>query len=248
MWMMKMLLTFLAIVQMRLLLMRLTLLTLRLQSHYGFTSAHALHTLFSLLNKMAQNVIEYKLQHSDFPLAPERVEQYVTKRLFVSIIWTFSGEAKLDLWTEMCDFLRKQTSIDLSLMNSESSLIDFDVQITTSDWIPWQSKVPSIEIDAHAVTSSGIVVPMMDTGHEVLYSWLSEHKPLMLCGPPGSGKTMTLFSTLRKLPDMEVIGLQNFSSATIPELILKTFKQYCEYRKSEQREWIMVAVINVGAV
>ncbi|KAJ8593879.1 hypothetical protein M405DRAFT_810117, partial [Rhizopogon salebrosus TDB-379] len=58
---------------------------------------------------------------------------------------------------------------------------------------------------------------------EVLYSWLSEHKPLMLCGPPGSGKTMTLLSTLRKLPDMEVIGL-NFSSATTPELILKTFE------------------------
>jgi dynein heavy chain 1, cytosolic len=63
----------------------------------------------------------------------------------------------------MSDFLRKQTGTDLSLMNSESSLIDFDVQITTSDWIPWQSKVPSIEIDAHAVTSSGIVVPTMDT-------------------------------------------------------------------------------------
>ena len=37
----------------------------------------------------------------------------------------------------------------------------------------------------------------------------------VLCGPPGSGKTMTLFSALRALPDMEVVGL-NFSSATTP--------------------------------
>jgi hypothetical protein len=29
---------------------------------------------------------------------------------------------------------------------------------------------------------------------EALYAWLSEHKPVLLCGPPGSGKTMTLFS------------------------------------------------------
>ncbi|KAJ8579901.1 hypothetical protein M405DRAFT_886331 [Rhizopogon salebrosus TDB-379] len=36
-------------------------------------------------NLATQNVIEYNLQHSDFPLAPERVEQYVTKRLFVSV-------------------------------------------------------------------------------------------------------------------------------------------------------------------
>lgn len=46
----------------------------------------------------------------------------------------------------------------------------------------------------------------MDTvRHEaLLYTWLAEHKPLVLCGPPGSGKTMTLFSALRALPDMEV--------------------------------------------
>ena len=36
------------------------------------------------------------------------------------------------------------------------------------------------------------------------HSWLAEHKPIVLCGPPGSGKTMTLFSALRSLPDMEV--------------------------------------------
>lgn len=42
---------------------------------------------------------------------------------------------------------------------------------------------------------------------------------------------MTLFSALRALPDMEVVGL-NFSSATTPELLLKTFDHYCEYRKT----------------
>lgn len=42
---------------------------------------------------------------------------------------------------------------------------------------------------------------------------------------------MTLFSALRCLPDMEVVGL-NFSSATTPELLLKTFDHYCEYKKT----------------
>ena len=42
---------------------------------------------------------------------------------------------------------------------------------------------------------------------------------------------MTLFSALRALPDMEVVGL-NFSSATTPELLLKTLDHYCEYRKT----------------
>ena len=210
-----------------------------------FTTTRALHTLFSLLNKTARNIIEYNIQHSDFPLPPEKVEQYVTKRLLVNIIWAFSGDAKLDLRAEMGEFLRKQTGIDLPPMAVDASLIDFDVQIASGDWIAWQSKVPSIEIDAHAVTAADVVVPTMDTvrHEEVLYSWLSEHKPLMLCGPPGSGKTMTLFSALRKLPDMEVVGL-NFSSATTPELILKTFEQYCEYRKTPNG--VILAPVQIG--
>ncbi|KAF8922147.1 dynein heavy chain [Mucidula mucida] len=198
-----------------------------------FTATRAMNTLFSLLNKTARNIIEYNYQHPDFPLPPERIEQYVTKRLLVSIIWAFSGDAKLDLRAEMGDFLRNQTGIDLPPLGPGSSLIDFDVQVATGEWYAWQSRVPVIEIEAHAVTASD----------QVLYSWLSEHKPLMLCGPPGSGKTMTLFSALRKLPDMEVVGL-NFSSATTPELILKTFEQYCEYRKTSKG--IILAPVQIG--
>ena len=198
-----------------------------------FTETRALNTLFSLINKTVRNVVEHNLQHSDFPLSVERVENYVTKRLLVNIIWAFSGDAKLDLRAEMGEFLRKQTGIDLPPLTQGGSLLDYDVQINNGEWLAWQTRVPQIEIEPQAVTASDVVVPTIDTvrHEEVLYSWLSEHKPLMLCGPPGSGKTMTLFSALRKLPDMEVVGL-NFSSATTPELILKTFEQYCEYRKT----------------
>lgn len=127
----------------------------------------------------------------------------------------------------------------------------------TGEWVPWINKVPQIEVETHKVAAPDIVVPTLDTvRHEaLLYTWLAEHKPIVLCGPPGehiifnlfyiflinlnslnwnllgSGKTMTLFSALRALPDMEVVGL-NFSSATTPELLLKTFDHYCEYRSA----------------
>ncbi|KAF8528024.1 dynein heavy chain protein 1 [Hysterangium stoloniferum] len=210
-----------------------------------FTVTRALNTLFSLMNKTVRNIIEYNNQHSDFPLAIERVEQYVIKRLLVSIIWAFSGDAKLDLRADMGNFLRGRTGIDLPPLTSSTSLLDYDVQVASGEWMPWQTKVPMIEIEAHSVTASDVVVPTIDTvrHEEVLYSWLSEHKPLMLCGPPGSGKTMTLFSALRKLPDMEVVGL-NFSSATTPELILKTFEQYCEYRKTPNG--VILSPIQIG--
>jgi len=210
-----------------------------------FTETRALNTLFSLLNKTARNILEYNSQHSDFPLSAEQVERYVTKRLLISIIWAFSGDAKLDLRAELGHFLSQRTGIDLPSLLSGVSLIDFDVHIASGEWAAWSAKVPQIEIEPHTVTASDVVVPTMDTvrHEEVLYSWLSEHKPLMLCGPPGSGKTMTLFSALRKLPDMEVVGL-NFSSATTPELILKTFEQYCEYRKTPNG--VLLAPMQLG--
>ncbi|KAF9983125.1 Cytoplasmic dynein 1 heavy chain 1, partial [Modicella reniformis] len=197
-----------------------------------FTMMRVLATLFSLINKTVRNVIQYNSQHTDFPMNAEQLDSYVSKRLVTSAIWSFSGDAKLELRAQLGDFVRGVTSIELPHAVG-TSVIDFDVNITSGEWVPWQSKVPVIEIETHTVAEADVVIPTVDTvrHEEVLYSWLSEHKPLILCGPPGSGKTMTLFSALRKLPEMEVVGL-NFSSATTPELILKTLEQYCEYRKT----------------
>ncbi|MBW0465869.1 hypothetical protein O181_005584 [Austropuccinia psidii MF-1] len=216
-----------------------------------FTIARALSTLFSLLNKTIRNVLDYNARHPDFPLQMEQIEAYATKRLLVAIVWAFTGDSKLDTRARMGNFLRDHSGLDMPpLAGPEASLIDYDVQVSSGDWVPWQNSVPVVEIDTHQVLSSEVVIPTLDTvrHEEVLYSWLSEHKPLMLCGPPGSGKTMTLFSALRKLPDMDVVGL-NFSSATTPELILKTFDQHCEYKKTpngfilapiQMGKWIVV--------
>lgn len=126
-------------------------------------------------------------------------------------------------------------------------MIDYFV-VPTGDWQPWLSRVPQIDIEAHRITDTSTVIPTMDTvRHELLLNtWLNERKPLVLCGPPGSGKTMTLLSALRhiclfflqyiiptdrSLPDMDVINV-NFSSSTTPELLMKNFDHYCEYRRT----------------
>ena len=198
-----------------------------------FTQIRALNTLFSLLNKTCRSVIEYNIQHEDFPLDPEQVEAFVSKKLLLAIVWALTGDCPLQERKSFGDYVSGLTTFDLPLLSQASSLIDYDVSLPKGEWTTWQSHVPSIEINTHSIIQTDIVIPTLDTvRHEdVLYSWLAEHKPLILCGPPGSGKTMTLFSALRKLPNMEVVGL-NFSSATTPDLILKTFDQYCEYRKT----------------
>ncbi|PLW56951.1 hypothetical protein PCANC_02857 [Puccinia coronata f. sp. avenae] len=211
-----------------------------------FTLARAVSTLFSLINKTIRNVLDYNARHNDFPLPMEKIRAYCQKRLLVAIVWAFTGDSKLETRTRMGDFLRDHSGLDMPPLGGlEVSLIDYDVQVASGDWEPWKNSVPVVDIDTHQVTSSEVVIPTLDTvrHEEVLYSWLSEHKPLMLCGPPGSGKTMTLFSALRKLPDMDVVGL-NFSSATTPELVLKTFDQHCEYKKTPNG--VVLAPLQIG--
>lgn len=197
-----------------------------------FTRLRALSSLFSMINQSVRNILNYNHTHPDFPLTIEQLESYVPKTLIYAILWSFTGDAKLKVRADMGEFIRTIVTVPLPPSSSGSSIIDFEVSFS-GEWIPWQNKVPVIEVETHKVASPDVVVPTIDTvRHEsLLKTWLAEHKPLVLCGPPGSGKTMTLFSSLRSLPDMEVVGL-NFSSATTPELLLKTFDHYCEYRRT----------------
>lgn len=131
----------------------------------------------------------------------------------------------------MSQYITGITSIPLP--GAGGSLTDYEVNVATGEWALWRSKVPIVEVETHQVGAPDVVIPTTDTvrHEELLYAWLADHRPMVLCGPPGSGKTMTLFNALRALPDLEVVGI-NFSSATSPELLLKTFDHYCEYRRT----------------
>ncbi|KAI8873838.1 hypothetical protein GQ42DRAFT_152391 [Ramicandelaber brevisporus] len=204
-----------------------------------FTSARALHTLFALLNKAVRAVIEYNAQHPDFPLAVDVTERFLAKRLVFALVWSFAGDAPLDVRAELSRFIATATTIDLPPISTAPgasadapSILDYEVDLASGEWVPWARRVPTVDIETHQVTAKDTVIPTIDTvtakdtviptidtvrHEELLYAWLSDHRPLILCGAPGS--------------DMEVAAI-NFSSATTPELLLKTFEQYCEVKKT----------------
>ncbi|CAG0913348.1 unnamed protein product [Notodromas monacha] len=208
-----------------------------------FTRLRALGSLFSMLNQCVRNVIDYNRTHQDFPMQWDQLEKYIPKALVHCILWSFAGDCKLKGRVDLGDFIRSITTIPLP-PGTALPLVDYEVNIQ-GEWVSWATRVPQIEVETHKVAHPDVVVPTVDTvRHEaLLHTWLADHKPMVLCGPPGSGKTMTLFSALRALPDLEVVGL-NFSSASSPELILKTFHHYCEYRRTPNG--VVLAPIQIG--
>ncbi|KAJ2744465.1 dynein heavy chain [Coemansia sp. BCRC 34301] len=216
----------------------------KLEHIMEFTRARALDALFTLLDRAVVGVVTHNAQHPDFPLSDETVEAVVSRRLVLALVWSLAGDAgqaARRLMSEcVCGLVAGAIELPSRLHNSSggedgSTIMDYDVAIRngSAEWQEWASRVPRVDVESHRVVEAGLVVPTSDTlrHEEVLYAWLAGHKPVVLCGPPGSGKTMTLLAALRKLPDLEVAGL-NFSSATTPELVLKTVEQHCEYRRT----------------
>ena len=198
-----------------------------------FTKIRVIESMFALLRKGTTNIIEYNDNHSEFPMSDEQIFTYMSKWLIMSIIWGFGGSLSLGNRTKFSEKLREFTS-DIEFPSDENfQMIDYYINMGENRWNPWKAKVPNTEIDSDKVSDADVVIPTVDTvrHQEILKSWISEHRPFILCGPPGSGKTMTLMATLKILTDFEMVFI-NFSSSTTPDLILKTFDHYCEYIKS----------------
>ena len=190
------------------------------------TQGRLMATLHTMLLRGISTAIDYNERYSDFPMSDATMDLFANKWLLYSILWAFGGSMFADRRSALGDLLIEHSNTDLP---KGLRLIDVHVNVTDSAWVEWAASVPKVEIEAHRVTASDVVITTTDTLRhvEVLKAWLASHRPLILCGPPGSGKTMTLTSVLESMPEF-VLAALNFSSNTTPDLILKTFAQYCE--------------------
>lgn len=192
-----------------------------------------LHRYFSsfegLLSSYYRKVLLFCLENN---LAVSKFKLFMSKSILLSFIWSFAGDCPL-AEREIFGFKISKFACFGSIDMPSGNFVDYDVNVPEGEWVEWKSKVTFTELEPHMVTDPNTVVSTVDTlRHESLIrAVLSEHKTLLLCGPPGSGKTMIFLEVLKRLPFLDVLQL-NFSKESSPESLMKSLKQHCEFQKT----------------
>eukprot|EP00727_Mastigamoeba_balamuthi_P010917 m51a1_g6448 putative cytoplasmic dynein 1 heavy chain 1 (4576) ;mRNA; r:416422-430644 len=205
-----------------------------------FTQSRATASLLSLIRRALIGALERT--GADL-VEPQATARYVVARTVFSVSWAVGGSmglAEREAFSNRVLAEARASGCCGVLPDvgptTVPSFLDFGVGFAPDggpEWYTWSSAVPKREVEPRDVGSPDIVVQTVDTARhaDVARMWISERRPVILCGPPGSGKTMTLTSTLSALAGEVDVASLNFSSATTPELVLKTLAHHCEWKR-----------------
>lgn len=148
-----------------------------------------LNTLKALLLQGLSLAVEYDENHPDFPMTGEHMEKFSKRWLLHSLMWAFCGSATWQVRKKFSDMLLRTSGIVLP-GGETHSIVDYRVRVEDGEFEPWSDSVPRMEIESHRAAASDVVITTTDTVRhsDVLGAWLARRIPLVLCGPPGSGK------------------------------------------------------------
>eukprot|EP00762_Andalucia_godoyi_P003304 ANDGO_06532.mRNA.1 Dynein heavy chain len=215
--------------------------------------AYGVEAVSALMMGSVQRVLDWSRDSNmPLPLDPEFLVKFCDRQLLLAVVWGLGGTLPLSLREEFAKFVGSTapTVVPDLHYSGPADLLQLGLEIETAEMVSWSSLVPNTEVEASRAGSPDVVIPTVDTvrHEEVLRSWMNLRVPVILCGPPGSGKTMTLTSVLQRMPDIQVVSL-SFSSATGPNIIFRTIERYCDIertanglvcRPSQPGKWLVI--------
>lgn len=173
-----------------------------------------------------------RLQEQDSPIGAleEAARDFAAKALLLALAWAYAGDSPAEDRQRLAHFLVQMPAF----ARTHAPPTFMECRIRGLQWVPCAADVRMPDLEPHHVLDPAVVVPTVDTAvHDaVICDALRTHTPLVLCGPPGSGKTMALARAVHSLPDLECVSL-NFSKDTSPATLVAALEQHCEYSSGE---------------
>ncbi|KAJ8610928.1 hypothetical protein MRB53_038232 [Persea americana] len=130
----------------------------------SFSTTRALQTFFSMLDQACRTILRYNLQHAEFPLEQSQVDEYLSKKLLLAIVWAMAGDAPLTQRHSFANQIIALSTVSSPSVGSESSIFDYEVTLPLAEWSLWQKHVPRVDVPVDAVTQTDLVIPTLDTG------------------------------------------------------------------------------------
>ncbi|CDK26410.1 unnamed protein product [Kuraishia capsulata CBS 1993] len=187
--------------------------------------------LLTMLRAYRERLIAFVLSHPSH--SGRDFSAYSKRSALLATIWAFTGDLPSESKSSLERNILNQ-SIFASIGPEDGSLAShYDLELPAGNWISWATKVPETNLAVHQVLDPSIIIPTPETVKHASYidDVIKQHCPLILCGPPGSGKTMLVLSALSHSSDFDFLGL-NFSKDTTPDLILGALEHHCSYKST----------------
>ncbi|SCU96260.1 LAFA_0G05292g1_1 [Lachancea sp. 'fantastica'] len=152
---------------------------------------------------------------------------YLKKSLAICLAWAASSDCDESDKVFVEGMVEEVSPLATSGSSSDGSLTDLFVSPRDLDFVSLSTLVPRVSLEPHQVLSPDLLIATLDTvKHErFIFDLLTSGKSLILCGPPGSGKTMTLYNALKNSKRFELIGL-TFSKETSVDTIRTILKHH----------------------
>lgn len=198
----------------------------------SLTKERAVRNLSRFLVHAFQQIVEYCQNTSKFNDMDSIL--YFRKQCIFAIVWSYAGEFGQYQRISFLEALSHIGNLHKIFEGEDiDSIVYSRVQLPSCSFVKYYSAAQEIEMHSHMILGSGVVVPTKDTSvyQSLIHLLLRLHSPFILCGPPGSGKTMLLLSTIRQSADFQLISL-NFSKETKVESLVKSMEQKCHYKSS----------------
>lgn len=186
----------------------------------------SLSTLLAVLSTKLEQYISYL--SSNVTLVSDDHTDAVKRMLVISIVVGYAGDSSL---ADSAKFCKELLSMDMfTWIKPEADLVYLDTA-PSGEWTAFT--VPEVTLEPHMIVQPDTVIPTLDTARteEQIFSVLRQHKTVILCGPPGSGKTMLLMASLRRSAEYDCVGL-NFSKDTNLSLLVDILEQHCVYKST----------------